>query len=320
MTPRQTNTAVDSVHPRSYESKWATVNDIRLNYLDWGGKGPNLVLIHGILDSPHIFEDLAPLLKKQFRVLAYARRGHGHSDAPAGHYDLETLVEDLRQLLDELDIQKTHLLGWSMGGNEITRFAGLYPERVDKLTYLESGYDWSDAEFLKGFGKALQAITPNTTDLQSLDAYKNWYHSSWHGKENAWTSGLDAYIRDITRIDDHGRVTSVPNEKIFRALFKSLAKPARDYSRVKAPALALYATRFFPSDVGKPATTLQLKAWEKEFMMNFRVASINRVQRELPNVEVHQINNTTHMSIGIHEPNALAAIIRKFLKEPIIDV
>lgn len=315
----QNNTVGASGHVNSYESKWTTVNGIRLNYLDWGGKGPDLVLIHGILDSPHIFEDLVAQMKKQFRIVAYARRGHGHSDAPEGPYDLDTLVEDLRQLLDYLDIRKAHLLGWSMGGNEITRFAGHYPERVEKLIYLESGYDWSEPEFLKGFGKALQAVTPGTSDLKSLDTCKHWYHTAWHGKENEWTPGLDAYIQDITRVDDHGRITFVPNEKIFKALFKSLEKPPREYTKVKAPALALYATRFFPSDVGKPAVTRQLKDWEHEFMINFRIDSINRLQHELQHVEIHQINNTTHMSIGVHQPEALANIIRKFLKEPIND-
>ena len=48
----------------------------------------------------------------------------------------------------------------------------------------------------------------------------------------------------------------------------------------------------------------------------FRIESINRLQQELPGVEIHQINNTTHMSIGIHQPDALAGFIRKFLKEP----
>lgn len=317
LTGAQARSVANSVHPVPYESHWAQVNNIRLNYLDWGGKGPNLVLLHGILDSPHIFEDLAIILKKQYRVVAYARRGHGHSDAPEGPYDLDTLVEDLRQLMDYLDIRKAHLLGWSMGGNEITRFAGLYPDRVEKLIYLESGYDWTDPEFLKGFAKGLQAVIPNSNDLRSIDAYKNWYHNAWHGKENAWTQGLDAYIRDITRIDNRGRVTSVPDEKIFKALFQSLASPPRDYTRVKAPVLALYATRFFPADAGKPEISRQLTDWEKSFMGSFRVASINRLQRELSSEEVHQLNNTTHMSIGVHQPETLATLIRKFLKDPI---
>src|SRR5271165_6426931 len=76
-------------------------NGVRLNYLDWGGSGPPLILIHGLGDNPHIFDDLAPAFTDRFRVVAYARRGHGQSEAKAP-YDTATLTEDLRGLMDGL--------------------------------------------------------------------------------------------------------------------------------------------------------------------------------------------------------------------------
>ena len=238
--------------PFAHQSKFIRVNGIQLNYLDWGGSGKPVVMIHGIADSPHIFDDLAQLLSPHYRVIAYARRGHGYSDSPEGPYDLPTMVEDLRQLLDSLNIPKAHLLGWSMGGNEITMFAGLYPERVEKLIYLESGYDWTDAKFLDSFGKMWAVNVPAPSDLLSLEAYKNWFHKAWVGAENPWSPGLQEYIRDITRLDSNGHVILVPDERSFMALFESLASPPRDYTKVKAPALALYSSVFFPADVGNP--------------------------------------------------------------------
>ena len=111
-------------------------------------------MIHGLGDDPHVFDDLAARLRDKFHVVAYARRGHGRSSAPPeGPYDLDTLVEDLRQFMDRRGIARASLLGWSMGGNEITAFAGRYPARVDKLVYLESAYDWSDPTFLAAFGQ-----------------------------------------------------------------------------------------------------------------------------------------------------------------------
>jgi pimeloyl-ACP methyl ester carboxylesterase len=113
------------------------------------------MVVQGIANSPHIFDDLAPLLRDHFRVLAYARRGHGQSDAPAGPYDSRALVSDLRHFLDNLGIERANLLGWSMGGDEITEFAGSYSDRVGKLVYLEGGYDWSDPTFYKSFTEIL---------------------------------------------------------------------------------------------------------------------------------------------------------------------
>src|SRR2546427_823490 len=158
------------------KSRYVQVNGININYLDWGGTGPTLVLIHGLGDSPPIFDGLAPLLRDPFHVYAYARRGHGHSGAPDGPYDLATLTEDLKQLLDTLQIKRTSLLGWSMGGNEITRFAGLYPDRVRGLVYLESGYDFSDTTFLKGFEATIAAAGPDSSAVRSLDAFRDWWH------------------------------------------------------------------------------------------------------------------------------------------------
>ena len=47
--------------PSRHKSGFVTANGVRLNYLDWGGSGPALILIHGIFDNPHIFDDLAPV-------------------------------------------------------------------------------------------------------------------------------------------------------------------------------------------------------------------------------------------------------------------
>jgi alpha-beta hydrolase superfamily lysophospholipase len=79
-----------------HKSAFARVNGVSLNYLDWGGDGPALVMMHGIGDDPHVFDDLASLLHDRFRIIAYARRGHGLSDAPPGPYDAATLAEDFR--------------------------------------------------------------------------------------------------------------------------------------------------------------------------------------------------------------------------------
>jgi alpha-beta hydrolase superfamily lysophospholipase len=80
-----------------HKSAFARVHGANLNYLDWGGDGPALVMIHGIGDDPHIFDDLASRLHDRFRIIAYARRSHGLSDAPPGAlYDAATLVDDFR--------------------------------------------------------------------------------------------------------------------------------------------------------------------------------------------------------------------------------
>src|SRR5678815_340407 len=117
--PKSGATTATWADPSPHRARFVRVNGVSLNTLDWGGTGDGLVLIHGMGDSPHSFDDIASAFTDGYRVIAYARRGHGQSDhPPTGPYDNETLVEDLRQLLDSLGIKRAVLGGWSMGGNE----------------------------------------------------------------------------------------------------------------------------------------------------------------------------------------------------------
>ena len=187
-----------------YRSAFVEVNGIKLHYLDWGGDGPPLILVHGIGDNPHVFQDLATVLHADFRIIAYARRGHGRSDAPPEPYDGLMLAEDLHQLLNTLGIQQAHLLGWSLGGSEITELAGRYPDRVEKLIYLDAAYDWSTPTFFKAFGDILAVNCPVADDLRSLDAFRAWHRAAWLGAI-PWTPGLAAYLRELARPDADGK-------------------------------------------------------------------------------------------------------------------
>src|SRR5512139_1556148 len=113
-----------------HTSNFVTVNGIRLHYLDWGGSGPALLFLAGRGCNAHLFDDFAPRFTGQFRVLALTRRGHGESDYPETGYDIDTLVEDIRQFLDSLGIERVILAGHSLAGIELPHFAALYPERV----------------------------------------------------------------------------------------------------------------------------------------------------------------------------------------------
>jgi pimeloyl-ACP methyl ester carboxylesterase len=264
------------------------------------------------MDSPHIFDHLAAALREDFRVISYARRGHARSEAPEGPYDDATYVEDLRQLLDSLGIAQAHLLGWSMGGNEITGFAGRYPERALGLVYLEAGYDWSDPVFWEAFGALPIPFDPDSTALQSLDHYREWYHNTW-ARGLPWTPGLEAYLQDNTRVGPDGRVAVVPNAEVSEKIFGSLAASPRDYRSVQAPTLALYASEFFETDRPDLETAQALATWEQEMMSPFREASIQRIREELQGVTIRDIPGTTHFSIGFLNQDSLVSIIRDFL-------
>jgi pimeloyl-ACP methyl ester carboxylesterase len=294
----------------SHTSGFITTNGVRLHHLDWGGSGPALILIHGYGDNPHAFDDLAPSFTDRFRVVADARRGHGRSDSK-GPYDTATLVEDLRGVMDSLRIAKASLAGWSMGGNEITGMAGTHPDRVDRIVYLDAGYDWADPTVVAAFGQTPADFTPPPAAMVSIDAYRSSHIRAWFTKVSD-PSRIEAYIRDLVTIQPDGSVRSTMTDSAGAALFASLTTQHRDYRKVKAPALAIYSATFFDTSHPDSAQAIKNTAWESQFLIPFRKASIARITTELPGVEIVGVPGT-HADFLFVSKDEVVTAIRRFL-------
>jgi non-heme chloroperoxidase len=103
-------------------------------YYEDHGSGQPVVLIHGYPLDGHSWEKQVPgLLGAGKRVIAYDRRGFGHSSQPVVGYDYDTFAADLKALVDELDLSDAVLAGFSMGTGEVSRYLGTYgSDRVAK--------------------------------------------------------------------------------------------------------------------------------------------------------------------------------------------
>jgi|SRR5271167_858707 len=306
---KSTNRTDTSAH----KSAFVTANGALLNYLDWGGSGPALIFIHGIGDNPHIFDDIAPAFTDRFRVIAYARRGHGQSDAK-GPYDMATLTEDLRSLMDGLGISKSNLAGWSMGGNEVTAMAGTHPERVDRIVYLDGAYDWADPAFVAAF-KAIPPIyiTPPPSTMRSLDAYRTYQRTLWFPGVSD-PNRFEAYIRDSVVVQPDGTVRPRMSDSAAEALATTLLTDHRDYTKVRLPALAIYAASMADIRNGDSSQLAQNLAWEQKYMAPFRAASMERVRREVPNVEIVNVPGT-HMDFVFTSREQVVGAMLRFLSE-----
>src|SRR3984957_19294515 len=109
------------------------------------GIGPPPILIHGIGASRHSWDGLIRHLKSDFRCVSYDLRGHGHSPLPKPPYILDDLVEDVEALRRELQIEKAHSAGHSLGGMIGPAYARRYPDRVLSLgLYSTAAFRTSD--------------------------------------------------------------------------------------------------------------------------------------------------------------------------------
>jgi non-heme chloroperoxidase len=104
-------------------------HDIKIYYEDHGSGQP-VVLIHGYPLNSDSWERQEPeLLSAGYRVIRYDRRGFGNSSRPTVGHDYDTFAADLNALMEELDLEDTVLVGFSMGTGEVTRYLGKYGSR-----------------------------------------------------------------------------------------------------------------------------------------------------------------------------------------------
>jgi pimeloyl-ACP methyl ester carboxylesterase len=88
------------------------------------------VLLHGVTDSWRSFEQVLERLPPVFHAFAISQRGHGESDRPETGYSYRDMSDDLRGFLDAMSIERTAIVGHSMGSLVAQQFAADYPKRV----------------------------------------------------------------------------------------------------------------------------------------------------------------------------------------------
>src|SRR3954465_3585632 len=132
--------------PETLDTTWENVmgtittkDGTQLYYKDWG-KGRPIVFSHGWPLPADPWEDQMLFLgSRGFRCIAHDRRGHGRSSQPWDGNEMDTYADDLAALMDELDVNKAVLVGFSTGGGEVARYIGRHGmKRVAKAVLVSS--------------------------------------------------------------------------------------------------------------------------------------------------------------------------------------
>ena len=233
-----------------HQVRFVTVDPgVDLEVLDWGGTGPPVVLLAGLSNSAHVFDDFAPALTDRFHVYGLTRRGWGTSSVPETGYGLPRLVVDLQRAFDALGLARVTLVGHSAAGDEVTAFASAYPGRVERLIYLDAAYDRSDAATRpEALGDCNNVAPPTEADIASASAFGAWF---------ARSRGAALPESEVHMLFEHHG----PSEAAAMEYMTSLQHPG--YARVSAPALALYAVPESAADFYPAWTTMDEAARAK---------------------------------------------------------
>ena len=121
----------------------AEANGIKISY-DLKGKGFPLILIHGFGSKKEIWKPQIIDFSKKYKTITFDLRGTGKTDRPDYPYTMEMFADDIKGLMDYLQIKSTHLIGRSLGGMIAQNFVLKYPQNVKKLVLIASNAIFDD--------------------------------------------------------------------------------------------------------------------------------------------------------------------------------
>ena len=117
--------------------KFVSINNAKICY-GVHGEGDPLVLIHGFGMYKEFWKWHIKAFSKEFRVITFDLRGCGKSEHPFEPYSMEMLADDVKGILDHLEIEKAHIGGHSLGGMIAQHFALNHPEHLNKLILMST--------------------------------------------------------------------------------------------------------------------------------------------------------------------------------------
>jgi pimeloyl-ACP methyl ester carboxylesterase len=211
---------------------------VELEVLDWGGSGTAMVLLTGLGDNAHVYDQFAFQFTDDFHVIGITRRGFLPSSQPRHGYDVPTRAADVIAVLDALGIDRAVFVGHSLAGSELSQLGLAYKARVAKLVYLDA------ADLSERFRPSRREppgpdslFTPAT--LQSLEAYQ---------AASARYTALRAPDHSVclnVQFNANGAIvdaTSPPfvTEQLLQGVAASVHPPV-EWARIAAPRLGIFA-------------------------------------------------------------------------------
>src|SRR5256885_12714496 len=117
---------------------YATVNGLKM-YYEIHGKGEPVVLLHGaFMTIRNNWPEMIARLSKTRQVIAVEMQGHGRTADIERDFSYENLSDDVAALLDYLEIPKTDLIGYSLGGGVAMLTAIRHPDKVRKVVSISA--------------------------------------------------------------------------------------------------------------------------------------------------------------------------------------
>jgi pimeloyl-ACP methyl ester carboxylesterase len=191
---------------------------VHMAYMDVKADAPGgktVLLLHGKNFNGYYWKSVIPVLVKAgFRVIVPDQPGWGRSDKPDLHYSFHLLAAATRMLLDALHIDKTIVVGHSMGGMLASRFTMLYPNRVEKLV-LENPIGLEDYKRFVPWQPVEKLYeTEKKATYASYKKYQQSYYPVWKPEYEQYVAAQAEALKS-PRFDQVAWVNAVTYQMIY---------------------------------------------------------------------------------------------------------
>jgi non-heme chloroperoxidase len=315
--------------PSPHAVQFVAVDEgVRLEVLDWGGRGRSVVLLAGSGNTAHVFDDFAQKLTATNHVYGITRRGFGASTHAESGYDDQRLADDVLRVLDALTISKPVLIGHSLAGCEITTLGSQHSDRLAGLVYLDAGDDPSDYPGDPAYRALFDKLPPSVTrparaqadERKSFQAYRDWQM-----RTRRFTFP-ESELRHMFRANPDGSLGEpIPRGSISQKTPVSQmigeGSKKRDYTKIRVPILYLPAA---PPRAGgwsqyylfTPANEIERTTLQKIYDADR--AALDRYERDMRKAEgkvsIVELPGAGHYVYFTNE-SAVLSEVRKFLSK-----
>ncbi len=197
-----------------------TINvGVSLNFLEWEGFGPEVILLHSLGGAASEWSEVGEAFAPDLHAYALDQRGHGRSEKPKGPYTLEAYVGDLLNFIDAVGIDRVNLIGHGMGGRIAWYFAVMHPSRV-RMLVVEDEHPFPQPNEAAKWRKLLKLRIPFETKdealkkIEKIDAgwWADWLGQSLVEVEGGWgfSFSADAVVETARELykEDHWHLLS----------------------------------------------------------------------------------------------------------------
>ena len=278
--------------------------EIELAYRQWPGPGPAIVAIHGLTASHVNFMGVAERLAGRRPLLAFDLRGRGQSDKPAAGYGMQQHARDVAAAMRTLGLDRSVVLGHSMGAYIGTALAAEFPELVAGLVMLDGGYLLDPPPGFDPDQLLDTLLKPQIERLRTTYESRAKYLEFWRALPTIPAADWGPWVEAYLEYDLGGEPPALRArvaEPAVREDFRSMAQKQEVKQRllaVRCPVMVIRAQHGVAP--GQPPIIPN--------------QVMNEIRECVPAVEEHLIPGTTHYTIALADPGAsiVADLVDKF--------